>query len=169
MKCKSILIVGIILLFSNKAFTQDTIYWRPDYRLEWKDFKGKIDATKKYGALSYTGILYKASYGINGLTFKVVSYFNRKESWVKLRSNIGLKHEQGHFNITELFTRKLTQTLENFVVNPSTATQDLKAIYLKIYNEKNKMQSLYDKETDFSRNIQMQEFWDKKIQQELKN
>ncbi|HVU57812.1 MAG TPA: hypothetical protein VHD83_22275 [Puia sp.] len=163
-------IIFIILFFLlHEVSAQDTIYWQPNHKLKWVDFKGKIDATKHYGALSYTGISYSASYEGNSLTFKILTYFNKKESWAKLHSREGLQHEQGHFDITELFARKLRKELKSYVINPSTVNKDLKFIYLKIYNEKNKMQSLYDSETDFSRNTMMQDVWNEKIQKELKN
>lgn len=166
---KIIFTLAIFLLILNKSFSQDTLYWKAAYKLKWSDFKAKVDTTKKHGAISNTGIYFKASYTNGQLTYKVYGYFNRKRSWVRIHSQAGLQHEQGHFDIAEIYARKLKEALKNFKINPSTVNKDLQALYDKISNEKSKRNSLYDKETDFSRDKKMQELWNLNIQQELKD
>ena len=115
--------IGFVIAFFIHAISvvgQDTISWKPAYHLKWTDFKGQIDTTKKYGALSSTGISLKFSQRSGITLFKIVALFYKQESWVRVHSPVGLIHEQGHFNIAEIYARKLRQTLSKYKTNRAT-------------------------------------------------
>ena len=78
-----------------------------------------------------------------------------------------LQHEQGHFDITELFARKLAKELKEYKFNPRKYQDDVSKIYKKLMDEKEEYQNKYDKETDFSRNKEQQAEWLEKIKDEL--
>jgi predicted secreted Zn-dependent protease len=78
-----------------------------------------------------------------------------------------LLHEQGHFDITELYARKLDEAIREYNFNPKKFKTDLDQIYKDIMDEKEDRQNRYDLETDFSRNQEKQAEWIKKIQKEL--
>lgn len=163
-------LVLIILCFVqvDKTFSQDTIYWNAGYKLAWSDFQGKPDTLSEFTAATHATIQYSMKITGASLFTQVYCFFDRKTSWVSDKTDIGLIHEQGHFNIAELFARKLRKRFKEYKAIPATARQDLKNIFLKIKTERNAMDSLYDKETDFSRNETKQKFWTSKILNELK-
>src|SRR5689334_19127557 len=65
---------------------QDTIQWRPDYKLTWDDFQGKPDTTLEFGAMTFAGIRYSFKSSDTSLYTKVSCYFSKKISWVYVRS-----------------------------------------------------------------------------------
>lgn len=162
-----IVITLILFLLLNRAFAQDTINWQPDYKLKWEDFQGKPDTASEHGAVSTIQIKYTFTSTEKDFSFKIYCFFERKKSWVKILSNEGLIHEQGHFNIAEISARKLMMAFKNYKFNPPTVVEDLRKIFAQIKMERAAMDASYDKETDYHRNSINQEKWNKKIGQEL--
>jgi len=159
-----------LLIFSVCVFSQpqDTIHWSPCYKLKWEDFQDKPDNNSIYGAISRPGIKYSLSINENTFSTKVVCYFLKSKSWSKFKNNDSLlKHEQLHFDITELFARKLRKAFTEYKFNLQTISPDFKKIFAQIKQEKDNMNILYDKETSLSRNETQQLFWNKKIKSEL--
>ena len=74
-----------------------------------------------------------------------------------------LSHEQGHFDIAEIFARKLNKKMSEYRFDKKTYQKDLNKIYHDILDEKEKMQNDYDKETNHSINKEKQAEWLKKI------
>ena len=79
------------------------------------------------------------------------------------RTEYILSHEQGHFDIAEIFARKLHKSLSEYNFNKKTFQQDLKAIYENLMQEKEAMQEQYDRETNHSINKSAQAAWLSKI------
>jgi predicted secreted Zn-dependent protease len=86
-----------------------------------------------------------------------------------LKTDYILAHEQGHFDITELFARRLHEALLQYTFNRKTYKQDINAIYQKIVREKEEMQHAYDSESDHSRKRKLQFEWEEKIELLLKD
>ncbi len=158
----------IALLICHNSISQDTIHWRPDYKLSWEDFQGRPDSNSEYKAISSPSINFSLSYNKSSFSYNVICSFNKSKSWTLSNSQNLLTHEQGHFDIAEIFARKLRQTFKNYKVNLVTIERDFKKMYDKTISERDSMNALYDKETDFSRNKPKQLYWNKKIIKELK-
>jgi len=159
-----------LLIFSACTFSQsqDTIHWSACYKLKWEDFKGKADSTSKFGATSYPGIKYFLSADEDSFSIRVICFFIKSRSWSKLKnSDTLLMHEQVHFDIAELFARKLRQAYAAYKFNYKTVGKSIDNLFLLNKMERTKMDTLYDKETDFSRNRKQQLIWGKKIETEL--
>ena len=169
MKSISICLLTCTCLIVFKAYSQDTINWSPTYKLKWEDFQGVPDSTTEYGAVSTIPIKYSTRYTEKDFIFYVYCFFMKKKSWVRIYTNEELIHEQGHFNIGEVFARKLRMAFEEYKFNPVTVKQDAKKIFNQIKLERTAMDSLYDKETDFHRNDANQAIWNKKIANLLSN
>ena len=152
----------------GKVFAQDTIYWSPGYKLQWTDFKGTPDNTAGDAALTESGIAYNYSYTGTYFTFKVVAFFAKYTSWktASVNSNT-LKHEQGHFDITEIFAQKLMMKLKKLIPKHSSLENDMAIIFKKILTEKEEMQKRYDAETHFGTNQVIQVKWLDKIHEQL--
>src|SRR5205085_4703224 len=101
------------------------------------------------------------------LTYTITCRFSKNNSWGRYKTEYILRHEQGHFDITELFARKLAKEIKEYKFDPQKYQQELNKIYKKVMDEKEDYQERYDKETDFSRNKERQVQWLEKIKDEL--
>lgn len=165
-----------MLLLGFFGFAQEIeegVPWSDDIRLNWTDFKGKVPLAEESAATTASGISY--SYSANllhhevKLDFEVNAYFYPNESWYrpKLCDENTLAHEQLHFDITEVFARKMRDKLRR-----TSFSDDVKAevrkVYADILKELQTYQERYDWETNFSRNREKQLEWNQKIAEALK-
>lgn len=169
-------VFAYILFFVSVQYTvaQDIEkLWHADQKLTWNDFKASPDRNHPYAAITYSGISYGFSAEVvNGevyIDYTVNCFFVASKSWVKKRY-LGdpelLKHEQLHFDITELFTRRLREELSTMSFTENVKLE-IQAVYKKITKEKVTMQELYDLETDHSKKEHAQNTWQLKIENEL--
>lgn len=159
-------IVSPLLNFAQTK-NEELINWSATTRLTWSDYKGDPDPNSGAAATttSYLGIEY--NFRNNKVTYKIVCRFSKNKSWGLYKTDHILGHEQGHFDITEIFARKLNNETGEYKFNKSSYQKDLQKIYDDIVKEKEKFQNRYDKETDFSRNKEKQAEWSTKIQEML--
>jgi hypothetical protein len=146
----------------------DYIAWS-DQKLTWEDFL--CEPKKGTDAVASTstslGIAYQIENG--GLTYDITCNFSKTKSWGLLKTDYILAHEQGHFDITEIFARKLNEALQDYEFNRKTFKKDISEIYQAIVKQKEEFQKDYDGETDHSRNRKLQYEWLEKIQLLLDN
>lgn len=149
--------------------------WRADWRLTWEDFQGAVPMGASAAATTASGISYSYQAQWEGkgaveVVFDIQAHFYPSESWYRpeVCDEHILKHEQLHFDIAEIFARKLRQRLE-----AKTFTKNIKAevkqIYQKTVRDLSKFQNQYDRETDFSRNRENQLLWNELIGRMLNN
>ncbi|MFL5787214.1 MAG: DUF922 domain-containing protein [Flavisolibacter sp.] len=143
----------------GKKETADEIPWMSERRLTWEDYL--CDPVRNTDAVASTstslGIAYQV---INGrLTYHITCGFSKTKSWGLVRTNYILAHEQGHFDITEIFARKLYEALQNYQFNRRTFKRDIGEIYQSIVRQKEEYQEQYDGDTDHSRNRKVQFKW----------
>jgi hypothetical protein len=164
-------LIPLVLLIPLLSFTQskneELIDWNASKRLAWSDYKGDPDPNSGAAATttSYLGIEY--NFKNNKITYKIVCRFSKNKSWGLYKTAHILGHEQGHFDITEIFARKLNKETSEYKFNTSTYQHDLQKIYDDIVKQKEQLQNLYDRETDFSRNSEKQAEWLIKIKEML--
>jgi len=158
----------IFLFLSYASVSQniicDSIPWTKNGKLKWSDFKGKPDTSSEYGAVSYITISYKLSRRNDTVNIYVKCFFSPCSSWRKPSSNddIGLIHEQTHFNIAQFFKRLFIKRILETEFSKTNIVKVLKTIYEAIVKEKDILDKKYDTETDYSRNKKMQYRWAKK-------
>ena len=102
------------------------------------------------------------------LEFEIYSYFNPSASWSipDEQSDYVLKHEQVHFDISELHARMLRQEVQS--VPYSDDFQDkMKEIFDRFNQDQLSMQEAYDGETNHSIIQEEQEKWNERIQKQL--
>lgn len=163
----------IIFCFFSVQNDEPTIIWSDSYKLSWDDFKGKPNESFGASAVTASGISFK--YSIKQSTFRVVSFtaqvqacFYPEKSWYKpqLVNSHVLGHEQLHYDITELYARKFRKHLA--LLKPSkTLKQELDALQESINKDLSNRQNEYDEKTNYSRNIEMQRYFQKLIDLEL--
>ncbi len=166
----SLIVVGILLLFmGTSSMTTDTIYWTEDYKLTWNDFKGQPDYNiKTISALSSSGLMHSKGCKNGIIKYEVLSYFEKRESWVKAEAYTThhLKHEQIHFDITELYARKLRRALseQKFKCGQEEAFEYYVSQFIKDWHE---VQHNYDSTSRHSINREVQAEWSQRIEIEL--
>lgn len=145
------------------AVTADMIPWENDKRLIWEDFlcEPKVGTDAVASTSTSLGIAYQLNDG--ELKYHITCYFNKEKSWGLMKTDYILAHEQGHFDITEVFARRLNQALQNYQFNRKTFKKDIGQIYQAIVSQKEEYQKTYDAQTDHSRNRKVQYDWLEKI------
>ena len=154
---------------TNKHLTQnnDKILWSNERKLKENDFEALPDTTNLMIAGStYSGIEITNSYFENDIPkFVVECNFIKSKSWIRIKSKDVLDHEQLHFDIDELFTRKIRKAFDSLNVKKVKDYQIYNNIYI-FYGEKcETYQKLYDNQVYFNDSQQQQ--WIKKVGAEL--
>ena len=161
----------ILLLVSctNTSFKQDdgetVIVWQKNRKLSWDDYKGKPQ--HRFAAASTVYSMYRHIYkDANGnITASIKAYFYPKDSWKgHYLDDALLAHEQKHFDIVELYARKLRKQLMAIKVsNEEDAQQKMDSLHKIIDDEMDAYQDRYDKESDYSMAHDEQAAWIKQI------
>jgi Bacterial protein of unknown function (DUF922) len=151
--------IPMLMDSTARTETADIIPWQYEKRLAWDDFlcEPKIGTDAVASTSTSLGIAYQLTNG--ELTYHITCYFNKEKSWGLMKTDYILAHEQGHFDITEIFARKLHEALQNYQFNKRTFKKDIGQIYQAIVKEKEDFQKRYDGETDHSRNRKLQYDW----------
>lgn len=161
-----------LLLYCSSPNSESFIRWKSTNQLRWSQFKGNPDPKSSFYAFAYSGVNYEfewVDYHTHlNISWNVFSYFNSDSSWVKdnKESDFLLKHEQGHFDITELYARKLNSKFSNFTFTLNY-DHEFDSIFQTITKEKDIEQHLYDSLTDHSRNLKQQVKWNTYIEKTL--
>ena len=150
----------------------DTIPWEADRKLNWTDFKGAPPNAKKVAATTASGISY--SYQTGGtpgaylLDYEVTAFFYPHKSWYhrELCDSVVLRHEQLHFDITELYARRMRKRLGGKTFGPDVKSE-VRRFFKQLNRELSEFQARYDFETDFSRDREAQARWSAEIARKL--
>lgn len=172
----SILLIILFSLFTASVFSQEEkMKWDEDRLLTWKDFRGTPNRGKDYVATTNSGIsLGFASQTKNGNTtynIEIGSYFYPEQSWYR-PGNVSayiLKHEQTHFDISEIFARKLRQKIAALDQSDNNFKSKVEEIYTSNEYERVLFQSTFDVETDHSNYPDQEREWEQKVADLLKS
>ena len=169
---KKLFVVLLLLgsLFNNSE--AQVIPWSARKPLAWTDFKAKPAATR-YWAHTQTHINYRYHWRLSlyifSYSFKVTNAFDPHKSWYRegKQSPELLAHEQLHFDISELYARRLYIRL-----NKKTYWFNYRKQIVDIFNttmkELNATQAKYDTETAHFLNKAKQKQWEINIAKQLK-
>lgn len=163
-------------LVSKKTEQAELICWDAQHKLQWQDYQG-TPAKSFASAITVANIEVYPSYDKKQkrYKYKVSNSFNRRKSWVKkdnsqtVYSEILLAHEQLHFDISELYSRKLRYEFEKVEKLQKNQVKDVvyQKIITEIIDERDVFDELYDKETSHGRIIKKQDEWEQKLKSEL--
>lgn len=170
MKVFSVLILFIILFFSLRIHSQKkSITWKKEYKLTRQDFKGKIDHNSSNAAQTGANIIIVPYAKKSGkYLYEVYAKFYFYKSWINTNSKIVLNHEQIHFDIAELFARKMRkEILKIKVLKKEIEEFDYRRIHKKFFKEFIEYQRKYDLETNYSRSHSIQKKWEISVTQQL--
>ncbi|MBO9571286.1 MAG: DUF922 domain-containing protein [Chitinophagaceae bacterium] len=157
------LLLVLIPLFSTFITGDNLIEWSASRKLTWNDFKGSPDPNSAMIALTNSNI--KIELGFNEKTFEysIRCGFHTEKSWVKMKTDYILNHEQRHFDITEIYARILEKSLKAYKFNGKTVEKDINKIYSDVMKDHVASQHTYDLETNHSIDSVQQHNWDNKI------
>ncbi len=171
------LIVLIVIFFvvigakeKDKYKEKDLVVWSDENKIIWKNYKGK-PTNSTDGAMTCSLIYSKyENSNNNDLIINIRACFLKNESWKreKMPSNYHLNHEQRHFDITEIFARRLRKILaDTSFQSISNAKKNIPKLIKDNNKEWDIYQNIYDKESNHSINIEKQTLWNKRIDDEL--
>ncbi|GAB5401619.1 MAG: hypothetical protein Aureis2KO_32040 [Aureisphaera sp.] len=159
---KVILLSTILLIFNPEKKV-----WDESNKLEWSDFKGEVPQERglkianSYINIEIEGEVYKGEIP----NLKIVPYFLKNESWTTVSDKITLNHEQLHFDISELYARRMRKSFDSLVYSKTVDFEIYESCYVNLYSQYLESQRLYDSETYFNEEIQM--MWKDSILKEL--
>ncbi|WP_409416551.1 hypothetical protein [Flavobacterium sp. PS2] len=155
----------------KKSFYQEQdnniLFWSSNKKLTWNDFQGDPDTINlMIKAQTFAGLKIENGYWQEGIPkINVICYFSKSKSWVKVKSDSNLAHEQLHFDIWELYARKIRKSFDSL---NEKKIKDIKVYYsvFESYGEKcNKYNDFYDSKVYF--NDERQQQWIENIAIEL--
>jgi len=185
--------LGDVCLSPEIGDEDDLLPWRPNRSLTWEDFKADppadVEGRDEAAFIKYRLIVepteFRLTYDPNTKTWratidpaslKVKNVMKRSESWVDpQRKNARLlSHEQGHFDINEVYRRLLERCLRELVAEAPTQEQAaaelrrlIERTYESVVQKAEQVQTDYDRETAHGQDQEKQEAWSRKIQEWL--
>ncbi len=173
------LLIALLTLFTYIQSAQNSIIWNENRKLEWKDFKGQPRSGGREGAATAarTAVVMNEN-GKGDVILTITTLFDSNISWVAKGNEIPyvLTHEQLHFDIQELHTRKLKKDLLIFNFSKQGLKTEIQNIIINNRKEKLAYQVLYDNVTGHAYfdivsgpvfNEKGQNEWEDKIKSEL--
>ncbi|KXH85804.1 hypothetical protein [Chryseobacterium kwangjuense] len=169
MKYKLTIIIFFITFFSYSQ----TIEWKPDFKLQKKDFQGKIpDNTIDHAGTAYNIGYETISNSIWTGRMKIRTYaiFDKSLSWLNeaFYTDDLLNHEQKHFDIAQVFAYKLQNLINKEIKNSEDFSLKFSSLNKLIGDECLSFQEKYDTETDHGTILEVQKKYDKIIEELLK-
>ena len=166
----------VILLFSFFLLIpqqEETIVWSSDRKLTWDDFRARPQARSAAVALTASGITFgysiqKRNNNIVDFEARISTHFYPDKSWVvqdHANEHI-LRHEQLHFDITELHVRKLREAVSKLKAS-NTVTKQLDELHVLVNKQLREVQSNYDEQSNHSINVEAQKQWEAFVEDEL--
>lgn len=149
-----------------------SIVWSAGRKLTWADFKGAVPDASAFSAATSASINYQSAYSspFAKVKFFTEAVFHCHESWVKpvfIGDTSLLRHEQGHFDLSEIYARQVRRQLAADKLSYYLVGIPAQKILDELSQAFDARQKQYDEETDHGRNHEKQEQWDKEIQQSL--
>jgi hypothetical protein len=156
---KTTIIIIILLICKIQLHSQSNkICWNESRKLTWEDFTVKnTDSSQNFSTITSCGIKFKLNL--------VVPYFKKDKSLVLLseKSSLDLlEHEKLHFDIVELFARKMRH---EFKISNENNLEKIYDYNMLILNE---FQDRYDNETNYGVRGSEQNCWIEYVKDELK-
>ena len=159
----------------QKVTMSEGLEWNKNRKLNWSDFKCELPTdAKNLAATTHCGFGYRSNgIGIFGRPhIEVKNIFYPELSWVRNEeaNRPGLlEHEQLHFDISEIYARRLRLKLSSAKLNYFNAKRKSEAIFKEVYEQYLQRQKTYEEQTEFSLNNKSQKEWGKMIHNELES
>ncbi|MBC7862180.1 MAG: hypothetical protein IAF38_04345 [Bacteroidia bacterium] len=163
----------IFLLSFTSVDESKKMRWSADRKLTWSDYLAVPDMKSESSAVTTTSVsCFPLSTKGDTVTYRIEALMYKGESWTMFSdtSTNGLMHEQTHFDITELYARKLRKEA---ALIKATRGSELNIEFEKKFRANqdslHAYQDKYDNETGFSGRKLVQKQWSQKIEMQLKD
>ena len=147
-------------------------------KFHWGLFKGRINPQhiaqmgQNTGAVTVSSLSYSTvKFTSTSIILRISAKFHPHESWTrypKLRNPThALNHEKRHFDLSEVYARKIRQRISETKFTRRNLNSQLKSIFSALTKEHSEEQSKYDHETEHSIDPEQQLLWNKEIDRRL--
>jgi len=159
----------LTILAMGQGNVNDSICWRADYQLKWTDFKGAKKAGERWKAATSAGIYVNGYRDKDGLpNYRVRNCFSKRLSWTTDTTSLTLlAHEQLHFDIAELYARKIRKAIEALREKKLKKYSSYDPVIDQLLIEREAMDDKYDKDCVHGTFLDIQNEWSEKIAKEL--
>jgi len=140
------------LTYSTEYYSKsDKIAWDVNYRLTFDDFRGRGGSDtllfkndmefKELGKIT-KAIIVNTKADSKRAEFTINAVMDRSKSWIRYANDTAcLKHEQGHFDICEIYARLLRKKILE-----AKSLSDAKEMYYQVVKDEETEQKLYDRD-----------------------
>ncbi len=153
---------------TESSKTADKLTWSESRPLTWDDFKGNPVTSNTHHALTAANLAVDAGCANGKITFDVKCVFLPEESWSKNKNSVALlKHEQLHFDLTEVHARQLRKNLRALDSNCNNLKQNLTTVVSAAFKEWKAEQNKFDEDSNHGLNKEQATIWESNISQRL--
>ena len=163
----------VLFLISNYLWCQ-RVEWKEDEKLVWSNFKSRVNNQRGKDIVAYThcgwiSSVVKSSNRKGAVKVNIETIFNEDKSWKddKKINDYILNHEQKHFDIAEIYARKIRKEVVARIKNSGDYDKYFQAIYNRILKDYKNFQALYDGVTEHGMNKEKQAEYDIIISNDL--
>lgn len=168
-----VLVLSPILGLAQTVLPNDegratTIEWTAGRLLTWKDYNFR--RVRREGNIAITSVKHSVrGYMRNNMPeFDIKVMFMVADSWTSDTTDIALlEHERLHFDIGELFRRKIALRIIELQKQGEKKASVYRLEIKNVLNEFNSFSRAYDKESEHGRNSEEQLQWQKRVKEEL--
>lgn len=164
-----IFFIVIVFTFSNlRKIDNDKLLWISEQKLTWKDFEMEksIEEAGNKEAETQCEIKILEIKLVNNLPKILIgTFFVKSKSWTITNSSKTLSHEQLHFDIYELYSRKIRKKFDELNNKKESDIQVYQDVYSELINLAIKENVMYDNEVYFN-DVKQQE-WIDRVTKEL--
>jgi hypothetical protein len=158
---------------ANPHKAEQSFTWNPSRKLSWDDFNGPVRDGSGTATVAETscGISVETNLATarGKATVYVFNIFDKRTSWVRPGKELAvvLEHEQGHWDICELYTRRMQARFDAAEITGATLNRKVSEIYNAVTNEFIERQEQYEEDTRHGTLSEEQQRWTKLIAEEL--
>ena len=179
MNIRLLVVISItFFLLSNKVYNNsktttqtsqenDDILWSKQRKLKWEDFRGAREFGKANAVASTQCDIKILNVSLlKGLpNIKIGTFFVKEKSWTITREMWALEHEQAHFDINEIYSRKIRKEFKRLNFEEEKDIKVYQSIFYTLIKESEIRNEKFDKEVYF--NLEKQNEWIANINKEL--
>lgn len=160
-------------------YAQETagIEYSPTGNFNWSMFRGQVNPQHiaemgtNTGAVTVSSLSYKSEIYDRIAKVRISATFNPLESWTRYpklyHPEEALNHEKRHFDICEIYARKIRQAVSLSHFNRGNFHGQLEYLFRKLVKDYRAEQSRYDRETRHSMDAEQQKKWNAIIDSRL--
>ena len=162
-------VTSSVVAFGQNTACKNCMEWSAARPLTWDYFEGRAVSSSPHKAVTDSGLSISFNCEDGKAVVGITCYFSKDGSWTKVTdSDHLLAHEQLHFDITELFARKLRKLIADLGTDCQLVNKRIEDLYDKNYQAYARYQQRYDSETQHSIKTDQQKQWAEQVALELK-